>query len=112
MDLPKLTLSLKQRLDEARKEQDVTKQYEFLKEVFEKDELAERVDGTSLKDADVIKIQTTFAEVAEEYDRPVIEAHTRAIEQSVGAFANIDWDSLARFADALSGNRQGFRHVK
>lgn len=113
MNLPKLTLALKSKMDAVAKaasdEERLRKEYAFLSEVFEKDELASRIDGEKLETCDVALLETTYFEVVDEYEAPIREAQRRNIEARLESLSAIDFEKISAL---MESSRQGFRFVK
>lgn len=110
VELPKLTMALAERMEVSGSFSERVKgMYEFLKLVLPKEVLAEAVDGSSLKDADVTKVQSTYSKVHAAYTG-------RTLEEVMDTIDSLDLSKLESLIDTVSKaqnlTRQGFSNVR
>ena len=122
IELPKLTLSLSDRMDEIQAEQANAVRYEmqlsFLKDVLEPSYVDAELDGTSVEDVDLVMLNILYTAVVNAYTLPVqqaqLEAARKQLQQVQPMLASVD--QMARMQQLANGNaprsRQGFRNVK
>lgn len=122
IELPKLTLSLSDRMDEIQAEQANAVRYEmqlsFLKDVLEPSYVDAELDGTSVEDVDLVMLNILYTAVVNAYTLPVqqaqLEAARKQLQQVQPMLASVD--QMAKMQQLATGNaprsRQGFRNVK
>lgn len=122
IELPKLTLSLSDRMDEIQAEQVNAVRYEmqlsFLKDVLEPSYVDAELDGTSVEDVDLVMLNILYTAVVNAYTLPVQQAQLEAAKKQI-AQAQPMMNTLGSMAQVqqmangnLTRNRQGFKHVK
>ncbi len=110
VELPKLTMALAERMDVSGDfAERIQGMYGFLKLVLPKDVLSEAVDGSSLKDIDVTKVQAVYSRVHSAYTG-------RTLEEVMETIDSLDLSKLDALIDTVSRaqslTRQGFSNVR
>lgn len=122
IELPKLTLSLSDRMDEIQAEQANAVRYEmqlsFLKDVLEPSYVDAELDGTSVEDVDLVMLNILYTAVVNAYTLPVQQAQLEAAKKQLAQVQPMmnTLGSMAQVQQMANGNltrnRQGFKHVK
>lgn len=119
LDLPKLTLSLREEKQRAAQlTEDAAKfraQFSWLKKVLPTEYMAQAIDGDTVDDCDTTALGVLFIDVSEAYDAPLVAKQVAQMEKQAAAFDRMGKliDSAAKIQGMNLGNsRQVFRAVK
>lgn len=107
VELPKLTLALSDKMNVVQAAKPGRACYEaqlsFLREVIGADELADMLDGVTIKDVDLQALQMAYIQVTNAYTQPLIDEQITNMSRVT--------DELKTITAAMGG-RQGFKRVK
>lgn len=115
VELPKMTLEAKQRLDGANSApQDkagLTLRLNVLKEFLDDDYMTERLDGDTVDNVDVMELIILTSEVFNAYNAPIIEARAKEALSQLEPLMPL-MSQMSALGGLQEPKRKGFNRVK
>lgn len=115
VELPKMTLEAKQRLDGANSApQDkagLTLRLNVLKEFLDDDYMTERLDGDTVDNVDVMELIILTSEVFNAYNAPIVEARAKEAIAQLEPLVPL-MSQISALGGLQEPKRKGFNRVK
>lgn len=117
VELPKLTLGISDKMDEAGAAQPNREryrlQYEFVKEVCGEEYAAQALDGEDIDDIDLVELNVVYVGIVNAYAAPAAKARAEGIAEQMKALKPVVGaaDAVGRMA-VMGNSRQGFKAVR